>query len=88
MMDEARRKEEEGLIQKIKNALFIIVTAFFTTFVAMIPLTGVLSFMGIGAASAGLLKGFAVTTLIGITIGILITRPAFADMTRRFHLND
>jgi preprotein translocase subunit SecD len=73
----------ESLKQRIKKALFIIVTAFTTTFVALIPLTGALRFMGIGAASAGLLKGFAVTTLIGISVGVLISRPAFADMVRQ-----
>ncbi len=79
ILDEARI-QGESLKQKIKKALFIIGTAFATTFVALIPLTGALSFMGIGAVSAGLLKGFAITTLIGITTGILITRPAFADI--------
>ena len=82
ILDEARDKFA-SLKQRIKKALFIIVTAFTTTFVAMIPLTGFLGFMGIGAASAGLLKGFAVTTLIGITTGVLISRPAFADIAKQ-----
>ncbi len=82
ILDEARDKRE-SIAQRIKKALFIIATAFTTTFVAMIPLTGFLGFMGIGAASAGLLKGFAVTTLIGITTGVLISRPAFADIARQ-----
>ncbi|MDP2946775.1 MAG: hypothetical protein Q8N88_01545 [Nanoarchaeota archaeon] len=86
IIDESQDKKE-SISQRIKNALFIIVTAFATTFVAMIPLTGLLSFIGLGAASAGLLKGFAVTTLIGITIGILITRPAFADIARKLQIN-
>ena len=29
-------------------------------------------------AGAGLLTGFAIVTIIGVTVGILITRPAFA----------
>ena len=82
ILDEARDKNE-SIIKRIKNALFIIVTAFATTFVAMIPLTGFLGFMGIGAASAGLLKGFAVTTLIGITTGVLVSRPAFAEIAKK-----
>jgi len=28
-------------------------------------------------AGAGLLLGFAITTVAGVTIGVLITRPAF-----------
>nr|MBT6606090.1 hypothetical protein [archaeon] len=82
ILDEALDKRE-SIAQRIKKALFIIVTAFTTTFVALIPLTGLLGFMGIGAASAGLLKGFAVTTLIGITTGVLISRPAFADIAKQ-----
>ncbi len=83
ILDESQIKGE-SLKERVKKALFIIVTAFATTFVALIPLTGTLSFMGIGAASAGLLKGFAVTTLIGISVGVLISRPAFADIVRQF----
>jgi len=86
ILDEARNKKE-SIKQRIKKALFIIVTAFTTTFVALIPLTGFLSFMGIGATSAGLLKGFAVTTLIGITTGVLISRPAFADIAKQLESN-
>jgi len=82
ILDESRTKGE-SLKERVKKALFIIVTAFATTFVALIPLTGALSFMGIGAVSAGLLKGFAVTTLIGISVGVLISRPAFADIVRQ-----
>jgi preprotein translocase subunit SecD len=82
ILDEARDKRE-SIAQRIKKALFIIATAFATTTVALLPLTGLLGFMGIGAASAGLLKGFAVTTIIGITTGVLISRPAFADIARQ-----
>jgi preprotein translocase subunit SecD len=65
------RKEGEKLSwkQKVKRAFFIIFTAYFTTVVAMIPLW---------YSGAGLLKGFALTTIAGVTIGVLITRPAFA----------
>ena len=82
ILDESRIKGE-SVTQRIKKALFIIVSAFSTAFVSLVPLTGALGFMGIGAASAGLLKGFAVTTIIGITTGVLITRPAFADIVRQ-----
>jgi len=33
-------------------------------------------------AGAGLLKGFALTTMAGLTFGVFITRPAFAAMVR------
>ena len=83
ILDESRDKHQ-SLKLRIKKALFIIGAAFATSLVSLVPLTGALSFMGIAAASAGMLKGFAVTTIIGITAGILITRPAFADISRQF----
>jgi len=70
--DEVLRKEEEhssNWKNKIKKAFSIIIVAYFTTVVAMIPLL---------FAGAGLLKGFALTTIAGITFGVLITRPAYA----------
>lgn len=82
ILDESRFKSE-SLKERIKRALFIIFTAFATAFVSLIPLTGALGFMGIGAAGAGLLKGFAITSLIGITAGVFITRPAFADIIKQ-----
>ena len=83
ILDESRFKSE-SLKQRIKRALFIIFTSFATAFVSLVPLTGALQVIGIGAAGAGLLKGFAVTTLIGITAGVFITRPAFADIIKQF----
>src|SRR3989344_2914982 len=74
ILDESRSKDNYGIKEKIKQALFIVFGAFFTIVAAMLPLFW---------AGAGLLRGFAFTTIIGITVGILITRPAFADMIRK-----
>lgn len=74
IIDESVSEETTSLKDRIKRALFIIVGAFFTIFAAMLPLFW---------AGAGLLRGFALTTLIGVTVGILITRPAFADILKR-----
>jgi preprotein translocase subunit SecD len=74
ILDESKQKASLSLKQKLKRAFGIIMGAYFTAVVALIPLLW---------AGAGLLKGFAVTTLIGITVGILITRPAFTDMIRK-----
>jgi preprotein translocase subunit SecD len=60
--------------EKLKRAFFIIFTAYITTVVAMIPLWN---------AGAGLIRGFAVTTIIGVTIGVLVTRPAFGAMAEK-----
>ena len=73
ILDEARQSLSISIKQRLKRAFAIILGAYFTAVVALLPLMW---------AGAGLLKGFAITTLIGITAGILITRPAFADMVR------
>jgi len=65
------KKEYLTWKQRIKRAFVIIMAAYFTTVVAMLPLW---------FAGAGLLKGFAVTTIFGVTFGVFITRPAFAAM--------
>ncbi|MCK5043452.1 PDZ domain-containing protein [Candidatus Pacearchaeota archaeon] len=74
ILDEAKQSKFLSIKQKMKRALSIILGAYFTALVALIPLLW---------AGAGLLKGFAITTIIGITIGVLITRPAFAEMVKK-----
>ncbi len=74
ILDESLRGKILSIKQRIKRAFSIIMGAYFTAIVALIPLFW---------ASAGFFKGFAVTTLIGVTIGVLITRPAFSDMIRK-----
>jgi preprotein translocase subunit SecD len=39
-------------------------------------------------AGAGLFKGFAVTTIIGITAGVFVSRPAFAEMVGKMVKKD
>ncbi|HIH11641.1 TPA: hypothetical protein HA241_05595 [Candidatus Woesearchaeota archaeon] len=60
--------------QRLKNALFIVVGAYLTTSSGMIPLLW---------AGAGLLKGFALTTLAGLSFGVLIARPAYAAVMEK-----
>lgn len=62
-------KEERSWKDRMKSAFFIIFASYFTLAAAMVPLF---------FAGAGLLRGFAITTLVGVTAGVLITRPAFA----------
>ncbi len=62
--------------EKLKKAFFIMLAAYATTMFAMIPLY---------FAGAGLVKGFALTTMAGVTIGILITRPAFASIIEELY---
>jgi preprotein translocase subunit SecD len=76
ILDEATSNKHLSARERIKRALFIIFGAFFTIIAAMLPLFW---------AGAGMLKGFALTTILSVTVGILITRPAFADIVRRIH---
>lgn len=78
ILDEAFRSKVASIKQRMKQALFVIVSAYLTAVVSLIPLY---------KAGAGLFKGFAFTTLIGITTGVLITRPAFADMIKKLEEN-
>jgi preprotein translocase subunit SecD len=57
--------------ERIKKAFFIVFACYFATIASMIPLL---------FAGAGLLKGFAIATIIGVTNGVFITRPAFAQL--------
>ena len=74
MADQALRKETglETLKEKLKRAFFIIFGAGGTVIAAMLPL---LSVSG--------LTGFAITTIIGVLVGILITRPAFGAIVEK-----
>ena len=61
---------------KINNAFFIIFASAATLIAAMLPL----AYVGFsrGATGIGLLSGFAFTTIVGVLIGIFITRPVYA----------
>ncbi len=79
VLDEAKQKTFLSIKQKMKRAFAIILGTYFTTVVSLIPLYW---------AGAGLLKGFAITTIIGISVGVLITRPAFTDIIRLMEYKD
>ncbi len=75
ILDEANNREILTLKQRLKRAFGIIFGAYSTVFVSLLPLLW---------AGAGLLKGFAITTIIGISVGVFITRPAFSQLVKRF----
>ena len=56
---------------RFKTALFIIIASYCTVVVAMMPLW---------AMGAGLLRGFAIVTIIGVTVGVFISRPAYGKI--------
>ncbi len=65
-----RRKSDDKLWdikQSINRAFFIIFTSAATTISAMLPLMSIVD-----------LRGFAFTSIVGVIIGIVITRPAYA----------
>ncbi len=74
VLDESQQNKNISIKQRMKRAFAIILGAYFTALAALIPLYW---------AVAGLFKGFAITTIIGITTGILITRPAFTDIIQK-----
>ena len=73
ILDESRMTNV-SLRERIKRALTIILGTYVTTLFALLPLMW---------AGAGLLKGFAITTIIGISAGVFITRPAFAEIVKK-----
>ena len=73
---ESTKRTRTALKFKINNAFFIIFASTATLIAAMLPL----AYVGFsrGATGIGLLSGFAFTTILGVLIGIFITRPVYA----------
>jgi len=59
---------------RFRKAFWVIGAAAVTTIIAMSPLT---------VLSLGDLSGFAIITIVGVLIGVLVTRPAYGDILRR-----
>jgi preprotein translocase subunit SecD len=72
----SEKKKIAGVRKHIKSAFFIIFAAAGTLIAAMLPLF----YIGFsrGASGIGVLSGFAFTTVLGVLIGIFITRPVYA----------
>jgi preprotein translocase subunit SecD len=69
-----KRTQQRKLVsvnERMRRAFTIIFTAAATVIAAMIPLLSI---------GAGLLKGFAFTTMMGVFIGVGIARPAYAKI--------
>ena len=69
IMDEVMSGDKKSIRYRIKSAFFVIIGSYLTLVAAMATL------FVIGMA---MLKGFAVTTIIGATSGVFVTRPAYA----------
>ncbi len=70
---EEGRKEKQGVLKRIRRAFFIVFATAGALGFVMVPVF----FSNIPA-----LTGFALTTIVGILVGITITRPAFAEIIR------
>ncbi|MCX8190317.1 MAG: hypothetical protein N3F05_03785 [Candidatus Diapherotrites archaeon] len=72
---EGEGKEEVSLIRRTKRALFIVIAAASTTAATMLPVI----FMGNILVK---IVGFAFAILIGVLVGVLITRPAYSEVVK------
>ena len=70
------KKRMSGVRTQIKKAFFIIFASAGTLIAAMLPL----AYIGFsrGATGIGVLSGFAFTTVLGVLVGIFLTRPVYA----------
>ncbi len=64
---------------RFRKAFWVIGAAAITTIIAMSPLA---------VLSLGDLQGFAIVTIVGVLIGVLITRPAYGDVLRNLLIAD
>lgn len=69
-------KRFTGFKVRIRSAFFIVYASAATLIAAMLPV----AYVGFtrGATGIGVLTGFAITTVIGVLVGIFITRPVYA----------
>ncbi|WP_136718031.1 preprotein translocase subunit SecD [Halorientalis salina] len=64
---------------RFRKAFWVIGAAAATTIIAMSPLT---------VLSLGDLTGFAIVTIVGVLLGVLVTRPAYGDILRHLMLSE
>lgn len=78
-------KRFTGFKVRIRSAFFIIYASAATLIAAMLPV----AYVGFtrGATGIGVLTGFAITTIIGILVGIFITRPVYAKFMEMMYGN-
>jgi len=74
VMSEGDVSSRKVFDSRFKKAFWVIGVAAATTIIAMSPLF---------ALQLGDLSGFAIFTILGVLVGVLITRPAYGDILRR-----
>lgn len=73
VMAEGKVSSSRVFQSRFRKAFWVIGAAAATTIIAMSPLA---------VLSLGDLQGFAIITILGVLIGVLITRPAYGDILR------
>ncbi|WP_158055661.1 preprotein translocase subunit SecD [Halorussus halophilus] len=73
VMAEGKVNSTRVFKSRFRKAFWVIGAAAATTIIAMSPLA---------VLSLGDLQGFAIITILGVLIGVLITRPAYGDILR------
>ena len=73
VMAEGDVKSRKVFDSRFRRAFWVIGAAAATTIVAMSPLA---------VLSLGDLRGFAIFTILGVLVGVLVTRPAYGDILR------
>ncbi|QLD90432.1 preprotein translocase subunit SecD [Natronomonas salina] len=79
IMQQGEVKTSRVFESRFRKAFWVIGAAAATTIIAMSPLA---------VLSLGELRGFAIVTIVGVLIGVLITRPAYGDILRILVLED
>ncbi len=77
-----KRRRRTRTKMNVDKAFFIIFASAGTLIAAMLPLT----YVGFarGASGIGTIAGFAFTTILGVLVGVFITRPAYAKFVEIF----
>lgn len=73
--EEEESHDEKGWLTKAKRAFFMVAASAATGLAAIIPLL-------VLGSGIGKLSGFAITTIAGILMGVLISRPAFQEIIK------
>ncbi|NHN60172.1 MULTISPECIES: preprotein translocase subunit SecD [Halorussus] len=73
VMSEGEVNSSRVFQNRFRKAFWVIGAAAATTIIAMSPLA---------VLSLGDLQGFAIVTILGVLIGVLVTRPAYGDILR------
>jgi len=73
VMSEGDVSSQRVFDSRFRRAFWVIGVAAATTIIAMSPLA---------ALPLGNLRGFAIFTILGVLVGVLVTRPAYGDILR------